>query len=156
MVWGTSGTFLVKCKKNPQNPAGKRARHVSRAIGERSDVPRSSRRFEVRSVYFASPGKGLPLSEMADKASKEGGAVVIGESNNDSQPRAEAALARSQAALASNAVHELRELQVEVVDGGQSLLIYGSVSSFYHKQLAQEAVRAACFGVNVINSIRVS
>ena len=74
---------------------------------------------------------------------------MIGESENDIQPRA-------QAALASSAVHELRELQVEVVDGGQSLLLYGSVSSFYHKQLAQEAVRAVCLGVNVINSIRVS
>jgi hypothetical protein len=88
--------------------------------------------------------------------SKEGGAVVIGESNNDSQLRAHAALASSQAALASSAVYELRDLQVEVVDGGRSLLIFGSVSSFYHKQLAQEAVRAACSGVNVINSIQVS
>ena len=77
--------------------------------------------------------------------------IVIGEpdSNDDVRPRA-------QAALAGSALHELRELQVEVVDGGQSLLIYGSVSSFYHKQLAQEAVRAVCLGVNVINSIRVS
>lgn len=74
---------------------------------------------------------------------------MIGEPDNDVQPRA-------QAALATSTVHELRDLQVQIVDGGRSLLIFGSVSSFYHKQLAQEAVRAACLDVKVINSIRVS
>lgn len=65
---------------------------------------------------------------------------------------------RAQTALANSPIFELRDLHV-----GQersSLLISGSVSSFYHKQLAQEVVRAVCkecneFEIEVINSIRV-
>jgi hypothetical protein len=86
---------------------------------------------------------------MADRESKEGGVAVIEESANDIRPRALAALARS-------AVHELHDLHVEVVEEGRGLLLYGSVSSFYHKQLAQETVRAVGLGIIVINSIRVS
>jgi hypothetical protein len=47
-----------------------------------------------------------------------------------------------QAVLCSSPISELRDLRIEQQDG--SLLIFGSVSSFYHKQLAQEAVRAIC------------
>lgn len=63
---------------------------------------------------------------------------------------------RAQAALSSSPIHELRDLRVERNQG--SLLIQGSVSSFYHKQLAQEVVRAVCHSVDVplVNSIRVS
>jgi osmotically-inducible protein OsmY len=62
---------------------------------------------------------------------------------------------RAQAALANSPIYELRELQVEQTNG--SLLISGTVSSFYHKQLAQEVVRAVCNYVDfeVINTIRV-
>ena len=60
---------------------------------------------------------------------------------------------RAQTALASSPVYELRELQVEHC--GESLLISGAVSSFYHKQLAQEVVRSVCEGAEVVNSIRV-
>ena len=67
-------------------------------------------------------------------------------STNDIQPRA-------QSALANSPVYELRDLQVEQSEG--ALLICGSVSSFYHKQLAQEAVRSVCKDIEVINSIRV-
>lgn len=58
-------------------------------------------------------------------------------------------------ALANSPISELRDLQVEESD--QGLVIGGVVSTFYHKQLAQEAVRAACegFDVEVTNSIRV-
>jgi osmotically-inducible protein OsmY len=65
---------------------------------------------------------------------------------SDVQPRA-------QAALESSPFYELRELQVEQRDG--SLLISGAVSSFYHKQLAQEVVRSVCKDVEVVNAIRV-
>jgi len=61
---------------------------------------------------------------------------------------------RAQAALATSPFYELRELQVEQRD--DALLISGSVSSFYHKQLAQEVVRSVCAGIKVINSIRVA
>ena len=60
---------------------------------------------------------------------------------------------RAQAALTSSPIYELRDLSVETHDG--SLLISGCVSSFYHKQLAQEVVRTVCTDVEVINSIDV-
>ena len=60
---------------------------------------------------------------------------------------------RAQAALANSPFYELRDLQVEQRDG--TLCISGCVSSFYHKQIAQEVVRSVCVGAEVINSIRV-
>ncbi len=60
---------------------------------------------------------------------------------------------RAQLALQSSPFYELRELQVE--PGQNSLLISGSVSSFYYKQLAQEVVRSVCREIDVVNSIRV-
>ncbi len=60
---------------------------------------------------------------------------------------------RAQSALASSPIYELRDLRVE--DRNGSLLISGVVSSFYHKQLAQEVVRTVCREVEVINSIHV-
>ncbi len=65
---------------------------------------------------------------------------------DDIQPRA-------QAALTNSPFYELRELQVE--QHGDALQISGCVSSFYHKQLAQEVVRSVCKGIEVTNSIRV-
>jgi len=47
-----------------------------------------------------------------------------------------------QTVLCSSPISELRDLRIEQKDG--LLLILGAVSSFYHKQLAQEAVRAIC------------
>ena len=69
-------------------------------------------------------------------------------SANDLQPKA-------QTALINSPICELRELQVEQT--GDGLVISGVVSTFYHKQLAQEAVRSTCENrpVEVINSIRV-
>lgn len=66
--------------------------------------------------------------------------------SNDVQPRA-------QAALSNSPFYELRELRVEQRDG--ALLISGCVSSFYHKQLAQEVVRSVCSDTELINSIQV-
>ena len=60
---------------------------------------------------------------------------------------------RAQTALASSPIYELRDLQVEHRQG--TLVISGTVSSFYHKQLAQEVVRSVCRSIEVINSIRV-
>lgn len=65
---------------------------------------------------------------------------------DDVQPRA-------QAALANSPFYELRELQVECRD--DALLISGCVTSFYHKQLAQEVVRSVCADREVVNSISV-
>jgi len=67
---------------------------------------------------------------------------------SDVQPRA-------QSALAASPIYELRDLSVYQHNG--NLLISGTVSSFYHKQLAQEVVRTVCesIEIEVINSIRV-
>jgi hypothetical protein len=62
------------------------------------------------------------------------------------QPRAIAALSKSP-------FHELRNLQV--VQHEDALLISGTVSSFYHKQLAQEVVRSVCRGIALNNAIQV-
>lgn len=61
---------------------------------------------------------------------------------------------RAQTALANSPIYELRELSVDHRD--ETLLISGQVSSFYYKQLAQEAVRSVCQGIEVVNSIRVA
>ncbi len=60
---------------------------------------------------------------------------------------------RAQVALRASPIYALRELRVEQT--GDALLISGLVSSFYHKQLAQEVVRAVAEGIEVVNSIHV-
>ncbi len=60
---------------------------------------------------------------------------------------------QAQTALASSPIYELRDLRVEQCQ--EAILISGAVSSFYHKQLAQEVVRSVCKDTEVINSIRV-
>lgn len=60
---------------------------------------------------------------------------------------------RAQAALAASPIYVLREVLVERV--GSSLLLTGTVDTFYHKQLAQELVRAVVRSVNVINVVEV-
>jgi hypothetical protein len=67
-------------------------------------------------------------------------------SSNDVQPRA-------QAALTNSPFYELHDLQVEDREG--VLMISGAVTSFYHKQLAQEVVRSVCKEIEVVNSINV-
>lgn len=65
---------------------------------------------------------------------------------------------KAQQALSSSPVYALRELTVE--RDGETLVITGQVTSYYHKQLAQELVRQAVeqmeeVDVDVINSIKV-
>ena len=65
--------------------------------------------------------------------------------------------AKAQQALSASSVYALRELTIERDE--ETLVITGQVSSFYHKQLAQEMVRQAVeqidVEVEVINSISV-
>ena len=63
------------------------------------------------------------------------------------------ALSRARAALAKSPIFDLRELRVEMFR--DSLVISGTVSSFYHKQLAQEVVRTASEGAELVNTIHV-
>jgi len=60
---------------------------------------------------------------------------------------------KAQAALADSSIYDLRSLRVEQKDG--NLVISGSVSQYYHKQVAQEIVLSICRGIEVINSIHV-
>lgn len=55
--------------------------------------------------------------------------------------------------LAKSAVSDLRRLHVEESD--QSIYLSGRVRSFYHKQLAQEAIRPVAAGRQVINRVDV-
>ena len=59
----------------------------------------------------------------------------------------------AQSALSSSPIFDLRDIQVEATESG--LLLQGRVTTFYHKQLAQEAVRAVADGMNVRNDINV-
>ncbi len=60
---------------------------------------------------------------------------------------------RAQNALSASPVFALRDLRVD--QRGHQLLISGFVSSYYHKQLAQEVVRAVAEGTEVVNSVSV-
>lgn len=57
------------------------------------------------------------------------------------------------AILAKSTVSELRRLHVKEND--QSIYLSGRVRSFYHKQLAQEAIRPVTAGRKVINRVDV-
>ena len=60
---------------------------------------------------------------------------------------------RAQTALATSPIQELRNLDVRQQNG--TLVICGVVSCFYHKQLAQEVVRAVCREVQLRNTVEV-
>ena len=57
-------------------------------------------------------------------------------------------------ALANSSVSELRFLRVD--ESENMLQLTGSVRSFYHKQLAQEAVRTVAGSMQVINAVAVN
>jgi osmotically-inducible protein OsmY len=71
---------------------------------------------------------------------------MIDISRQDVQPRA-------QAALQTSSIVALREVRVQESEG--ALRLSGRVSSFYHKQLAQEVVLAVASGMEVVNQIDV-
>jgi hypothetical protein len=61
--------------------------------------------------------------------------------------------ARAKAVLGRSRIFDLRALEVEQFE--DCVVLRGSVDSFYHKQLAQEQVKMALEGVEVINEITV-
>ena len=63
------------------------------------------------------------------------------------------ALDRARTALSASPIYLLRQLDINHVDG--ALYLSGRVDSFYHKQLAQEVVRAVSGNLRVVNSVRV-
>lgn len=58
------------------------------------------------------------------------------------------------AVLAENSVPELRQLRVD--EDSNELQLRGRVRSFYHKQLAQEAVLPLAGGLRIVNHVDVS
>lgn len=58
-----------------------------------------------------------------------------------------------QQALDESAIYDLRSLQVEQQDG--AVVLSGSVSRFYYKQLAQELVVGLCLDHELVNTISV-
>lgn len=55
--------------------------------------------------------------------------------------------------LASSSVRDLRQIRVDRND--DQIQLSGTVRSFYHKQLAQEAVRLVVGGMQVVNRVDV-
>ena len=62
-------------------------------------------------------------------------------------------LEEAKSALQESPVFALRSLSVEQV--GDNLVLSGTVSTFYYKQLAQEVIRSVAHGLGVINSVDV-
>ncbi|GIW93112.1 MAG: hypothetical protein KatS3mg110_1153 [Pirellulaceae bacterium] len=60
---------------------------------------------------------------------------------------------RAQAALAASSVYVLRDVQVQELNG--QLILTGKVDSYYHKQLAQEIVRAVVRHLRIVNELEV-
>lgn len=58
------------------------------------------------------------------------------------------------AILAKNSVAELRFLRVD--ENAEEIHLSGNVRSFYHKQLAQEAMRTVAEGRRVVNQVIVN
>jgi hypothetical protein len=62
-------------------------------------------------------------------------------------------LSRARVALSLSNIYVLRKLQLD--RDGEALVMRGRVDSYYHKQLAQELVKAAVEGTEVINALQV-
>jgi hypothetical protein len=60
---------------------------------------------------------------------------------------------RARIALSHSPIHALRQLRVDQSE--TELHISGCVESYYHKQLAQESVRAVAAGWRVVNAVAV-
>lgn len=60
---------------------------------------------------------------------------------------------RARQALSRSTIFVLRKIEVEC--DADAVVLRGCVDSFYHKQLAQELVKVAVDGVEVINLLEV-
>jgi hypothetical protein len=64
-------------------------------------------------------------------------------------------LDRAQTALSCSPIYSIRQLRVDEQEAG-CIQLSGRVGSFYHKQLAQEAVRSTVHGeAKLVNSVDV-
>ena len=72
---------------------------------------------------------------------------------SDEFRRAARLATQAKAVLLGSKIYTLRKLHVE--QASEAIVLRGRVESFYHKQLAQELIRTAIDGVQVINLIQV-
>ena len=63
-------------------------------------------------------------------------------------------LTRVRAALSKSKIRDLRRLTL--AQDEDRIVVSGSVSSFYHLQLAQELIRGELGDVNVVNEMQVA
>jgi hypothetical protein len=93
-------------------------------------------------------GEGkLPAREIAHAAGHGGRALAMAQAICIDV----ASLART--VLGRSKIFDIRALDVD--QAADSVVLRGSVDSFYHKQLAQEMIKTSLEGVEVINEIRV-
>jgi len=59
----------------------------------------------------------------------------------------------AQSALCASPIYLLRQIRVQEIN--DAIYLRGTVNTFYHKQLAQELVRAVCDGAQVVNEVAV-
>lgn len=94
------------------------------------------------------PHSGAVVAHFASDDEAQLLRVDAGSTTKES-PSPESALA----VLANSAVAELRFLHVDETD--EAIHLSGQVRSFYHKQLAQEAMRLIAEGRLVVNQVQV-
>ena len=63
------------------------------------------------------------------------------------------ALSRARAALSKSKIRDLR--RVSIVQDEDRIVVSGRVSSYYHKQLAQELIRGEIGDARVVNEMQV-
>jgi len=63
-------------------------------------------------------------------------------------------LARARAALSKSKIRDLKQLTLAQHE--DRIVVSGRVSSYYHKQLAQELLRAELGDANVVNEMQVA
>ena len=81
-------------------------------------------------------------------------AGIVEKPSVDNSAVEDCARAGAQSALARSPIYALRRLCVAQTD--ESLVLSGTVGSFYEKQQAQEVVRSLAGPLEVINQIAVS
>src|SRR5262245_49028176 len=112
----------------------------------------------VPMLFCVGAGHGWRPTTMAEFLLSEAGvaegrALVATGNGTSAGGGASGIAARARVALQRSKIYTLRKLHVEEADG--AIILRGRVESFYHKQLAQELIRTAIEGVEVINGLQV-
>jgi hypothetical protein len=101
----------------------------------------------VLGKWEAQPRRENLMSSLALERNNQDRAALL------SEPPVDAELAQARMALLRSNIYVLRKLHVD--RDGDRLVLRGRVESYYHKQLAQELVRADVHGTEVLNALQV-